>query len=310
MRFHSTHTAVLAALTNCHMAGNQAYLIELDGIGIRFEYDDTEIGDLLDFLFKDVRSGRDDLGLVAHYQLDREEGRWRLRQTDGEFTMFRSSPIEFALPLLNQIMRHFSDSNRDSITLHSALVSDDKGSILMPGAPGSGKSMASLWLTHLGLNYHSDEMVTINRNDMSLRALTRPFTLRRAGLDLFANQVGLKTKPVLGTGEARVSALNAWISHRRVNPDFRQKIPPLRAILFPVFTTGDLCQITEISRAHAGMELMRAHFRSHSFEDHGFSTISWLAKNLPVYLMVYNRFDQVEDLLESSIALNCPGRSS
>ena len=281
------------------MEHKKPYQIALDGLAISFEYSAPEIGELLDFLFEDIRSQADDLEVVAHYRFDRDDDQWRLQQTDGEFSMLHADSIEFALPLLNHIMRHFSDHNRDSITLHSALVSDDEGAILMPGAPGSGKSMACLWLAHLGLNYHTDEMVTIDRKDLSMHALTRPFTLRRPSLFHFFEQSGLDMKALSEQGALRTTGQSAWIAHRSINPRYRTGVPHIKAIVFPVFTTGDLCQITEISRAHAGMELMRSQFQSQSLEDHGFAAISQLVKNQPVYMMVYNRFDQIGPLLSN-----------
>ncbi|MFT5274328.1 MAG: hypothetical protein ACI9FR_003283 [Cryomorphaceae bacterium] len=72
--------------------------------------------------------------------------------------------------------------NSWSISLHSVLVSDTEGSILLPGASGSGKSNACLWLNHIGLTYHTDELAMINHKTHQLSALKRPFTLRKEAI--------------------------------------------------------------------------------------------------------------------------------
>jgi len=201
-------------------------------------------------------------------------------------------------------MQVFAKRNSHSISLHAALVSDNSGAILMPGAPGSGKTNACLWLSHLGMHYHTDELVTVNREDFSLQALPRPFTLRKEALQ----HVRTLVTPPLDTGNRDTRILestdNVWIEHRSINPSFQADIPPLKSIVFPVYTRKDKNCIAEVSRAQVGMELMQAHFQSQSFADHGFTTISALVRNLPTYVLVYNHFDQLSGLLKGLLDIS------
>lgn len=274
--------------------------MSLDGLSIEFIFEHREVGELLKFLLADMRPEASGFGQIAAcYHITKDPENWILSQQDSAFKVSQKNLNDLALPLLNVIMQTLSKKNTRSISLHAALVSDLSGSILMPGTPGSGKTNACLWLCHLGMHYHSDEFVTINREHMSLHALARPYTLRREALKRIASLLSL---PVDDTSMPDTGILestgNAWIDHRLINSDFQRDIPALKAIIFPVFTTGDRCQLLEISRARAGMELMRAHFQSQSFEDHGFATISALVRGLPVYLMVYNHFEQMAGLLD------------
>jgi hypothetical protein len=94
---------------------------------------------------------------------------------------------------------------------------------------------------------------------------------------------------------------SGFVSHRLINPDFSQEIPPLKSIVFPVFSDTARSQLFEIPPAHAGLELMRSHYGSQTMGDHGFSTITSLVKIVPSHLMVYKNFEQIEGLLGNLI---------
>ncbi len=274
----------------------------LDGLAIEIEFEHSEVGELLDFLLADMQpEGSDRKRLIARFCFSKNQNEWMLSRNDGEYVINQRELNDLALPLFNASMQSFAKHNSRSISLHAALVSDKSGSILMPGAPGSGKSNACLWLNHLGMRYHSDEFVTVNRQNGSLHALTRPYTLRKDALKRLRKLLDLPSNSRQTGRRMLETSGNAYIDHRLVNPHFQPDIPALKSILFPVFTTGDQCQLVEISRARVGMELMRAHFQSESFADHGFASISTLVRDVPAYLMVYNRFEQIAELLDGQL---------
>ena len=277
----------------------------LDGLAIEIGYEHPEVGELLEFMLTDLQPEviRPEQ-IVAQFCFSREHNEWALVQVDGTLELHRSQLSDLIMPLFNASMQIFAERNSHSISLHAALVSDNSGSILMPGAPGSGKSNACLWLSHLGMHYHTDELVTVNREDLSLHALPRPFTLRKEALHYLRT---LPTPPLdTGNRDTRSieSSANIWIKHRAINPNFQKNIPPLKSIVFPVYTRKDKNFIAEASRAQVGMELMLAHFQSQSFADHGFTTISALVRNLPTYVLVYNHFDQLSGLLKDLLDIS------
>ena len=278
-------------------------VMALDGLAIEIRYEDARVHDLLVFLLADlvpVQLGG--LKTIARYQILQTPVGWALTlQGKGKMA---GDEVEFAnlydliIPFFDRAMIKFAQENKNSICLHAALVSDTAGSILLPGVSGSGKSSASLWLSHLGMHYHSDEMITINRETLNLCALTRPYILKKPVMKALKKALNLSFDTCREQGQILESRLNTWIDHRLINPDFQLQIPALKAIVFPVHTTGNQTGLTALSKAHAGMELMRSHFQSQRIADHGFSIISGLARKLPAYLMVYDAFHQMSNLTD------------
>ena len=198
--------------------------------------------------------------------------------------------------ILNGVISSLAHSNPNSVSLHAALISSGNGAVLMPGSPNSGKTIFCCGLTAMGMNYHTDEYVTINRESLQISAFARPFTFRKSGFQVVK---GLLERMGLREWNAVGSDTSVWIAHREINPSFIENIPEITAIVFPTYTTEPRNEIVPVSKAHAGMEMMKSHFQSQTFADHGFSTISQLAKNTPVYLLVYNDFVKGQECFNS-----------
>ncbi len=276
----------------------------LDELVIEIGYDDARVHDLLAFLLKDLAPEYPEANkTIARYEIRQTPSGWWALSLKGKGLQVEYTNLyDLIIPFFDHTMIKLARENQNSLSLHAALVSDATGSILLPGVPSSGKSSASLWLSHLGMHYHSDEMVTINRETLELGALTRPFTLKTPVIKALNKALNLSFETGKQQGFILESRLNTLVDHRIINPDYKRSIPALKAILFPVYTTGDKTGLTEISKAHVGMELMRSHFQSQRFEDHGFPVISSLARKLPAYLMVYNNFHQISDLADGLLS--------
>ncbi len=277
------------------------YLMVLDGMFIEIEYFDEEVKQMLDFLLLDLSSSKLPSGAMTdQYVIRRDPDGWCLFNDYG-FSMTQKCLSDIALPFLNLSITSFARDNLKSLSLHAGLMSDQSGSILLPGAPFSGKTNACLWLSHLGMFYHSDEMVALDLHTFAVSALTRPYTLKRPLLEevrqLIPHRLSNDQPGILE------SSANVWISHRLINPVYQRSIPALKSIVFLVYTSGQEAGMMEISRARAGMELMRCHVRSQRLADHGFSAISSLVAQLPVYMVLYNSFEQLGKLLEPFIDL-------
>jgi HprK-related kinase A len=68
--------------------------------------------------------------------------------------------------------------------LHAAALERDGVCVVLPGAPGAGKSTLSAALMLTGWRLLSDELTLVDRDDGRLAALARPVSLKNASIDL------------------------------------------------------------------------------------------------------------------------------
>ena len=271
--------------------------LSFDCLNLALQVGDDEGLEMCQYLFTDVISSntgqdREALG----FKIDESGGVYNLQKQDGSINFQFKDCWSLGIHLLNGVITSLAYENPASVSLHAALVSNESGSVLMPGRPNSGKTIFCCGLTALGMNYHTDEFISINRETLDVKAFTRPFTFRKSGYEVIKallESIGLKQ------WNSKQSDNTAWIAHREINPSFKEEIPEITAIVFPTYTTDSRNEIIPVSKARAGMEMMKSHFQSQTFADHGFSTISQLVKNTPVYLLVYNDFIKGQECFNS-----------
>jgi len=291
---------------------SKIYRMVLDGLVVEVAYRDEAVGRMLAFLLCDMQPRADrSYACVARLLISREQRGWRLVEEGGSLSVSKAKLPELALLLLNTGMARLALQNQRSVVLHSGLVSSEAGSFLLAGGPGVGKSNACLWLSHLGMRYHSDEMVLVDRDTLSLSALTRPYTLKRPLVEMVRKVVVQPFREAINSGAANTpdimeSSRNLWLAHRAVNPDYQRRVPPLKAIIFPVYSSEGPHGLTQIPAARAAPELMRGQFYGQRFEDHGFTVISKLLRNCQVYIAVYQSLEQLERFIRPLLQGNEP----
>jgi hypothetical protein len=166
--------------------------------------------------------------------------------------------------------------------------------LLLPADSGSGKSSVTTWLLTQGWRYHTDELVSINLASGALTAFTRPINIKSHGLDPIAAIFNLDQHP-----EAlRASNMVTMIPHRLLNPDYRDQIPPLSAIVFPHYSKDTEAALQRISGAEAGLELMRSNVIARNLPGHGFADVIRLVRSLPAFRLHYQHFDDLPSLFE------------
>src|SRR5205807_580535 len=99
--------------------------------------------------------------------------------------------------------------------LHAGVVSTGSGCVLLPAAPGSGKSSLTAALTHRGYGYFSDEIALISRDTFLVPPVPLAICVKESGWALI--------------GRYYPELFNAWPHHRYDGKDVRYLPPPKRA---------------------------------------------------------------------------------
>ncbi len=278
------------------MGSDDQFLMTHAGQSLAIGHPGGDAATLLEFLFRDTANSKDDSAAASgHLRIAQTAIGWTLESVEAGFRSRTGALWDLALPLMNAALLHLVMGDPKRIHFHGALVSDEHGSILLPGMPGCGKTTASLVLCHHGFRYHSDELVSIDRRTGEITPFPRPFVLRKPVYEML--NANLEWAGALSESGVRFSQHNAWISHREINPDYRDESPPLRAMVFPRFDPEGIVDLVPNSSARSGLVLMQSQFKSAAHDDHGFECITAMVRSIPTYNMHFQRPEQVAALI-------------
>ncbi len=267
--------------------------ITFNGHKIVIDYAAEEVDPLLDFLFGDLNRetvATEDAGFTIDQTS--QNSKWTL--TRNETTLFQGGDLNGLGNILSgEVLFNLIENNQQGMAIHAGLVSNEKGSLLLPADSGSGKSSVTTWLLTRGWNYHTDELVMIDLDSDKINAFTRPLNIKAAGLDTIGKIFDLEKHKE----QIRSSNMVTMIPHRLVNPTYKTKIPELRAVVFPKYSTDTEPGIQKISGAEAGLEMMRSNVIARNLPGHGFANVIRLVRNLPAYRLHYQHFDNLQQLI-------------
>ncbi|MEM7195507.1 MAG: hypothetical protein AAF402_11185 [Pseudomonadota bacterium] len=275
--------------------------IFFDGQKVVVEHTKREVGPVLDFLFGDLPKPSDpetEPSVAARFVIEYsdENAIWSLRREQQ--SLFKGSNINgLANMLMGEVLFHLIKGNSSGMAIHAGLVSGKNGAVLMPAESGSGKSSLTTWLVVNGLHYHTDELVIINPEDHSLKAFTRPLNIKSRGVDAIQSIFDLEPH----NADIRSSQMVTMIPHRLVNENYQDVIPPLGHIIYPKYVADSDSEITRLSGAEAGLELMRSNVIARNLPNHGFSQVTRLVRDVPAYRLRYKSYDDLPELLEGII---------
>ena len=268
--------------------------VAFDGNKIRIDYSDESITELLDFLFLDLdQDGPGEVNETFVIKHRQKAGDWRLKL--ARKPLFTGKNLAgMGVVLMGEVLFHLIKDNENALAIHAGLVSDNERTILIPGASGSGKTSFTTWLLCSGMRYHTDELVTINLQDYSLKAFTRPLNVKTSGVEAVRTLFDMDGFE----DDIRVSRGVTMIPHRLVNPEFNREVPKLTHVIFPKYIAESKSEIDRLSGAEAGLELMRSNVIARNLPTHGFGQVTKLVRDLPAYRLHYRHFDDLPGLME------------
>jgi hypothetical protein len=145
------------------------------------------------------------------------------------------------------------DRDRSFLQIHAGLVSSGRRGVLLPGAPGRGKTTLTAALTFSGFQYLSDELAVLEGDPLEARAVPLGLAIKPGAVDVLGRSwPEVRTLPidVREDGEAvrylapPRDALAADVS------------TPIGWIVFPRYTAGADTVLRPVSRPEALRRLM------------------------------------------------------
>lgn len=274
-------------------------IVCLGGHAVSVRSDKQDAREIISFMFDDIQADEFD-NIEASFSLttadapfgDTQNKPW-IVQKDDQQIYANHSLVDAANFLMGEVLFMLITNNRQTMAIHAGLLSDEHGGILLPGESGNGKSSLCLWMTLNGYHYHTDELVLITPGSLETRVFTRPFNIKAHGIAAIETLLDLdKLTPPAASGD-----FITMIAHRALNPDFIQASPELSRIVFPKFSKTANNALRPVSRAAAGIELMKTHVIARNLPGHGFEQLLEIVKSIPAFELNYNHFDALPTLL-------------
>ena len=277
----------------------------------------SDIPSIADHLFT-LYSGYplvDDSGFIDFYiSLDASTGLRRYIRPQVIFSHDGFTPFT-PLPL-NQAPAQFewglnwcvASHAHQFMIIHSAVLEKDGFSIIMPGAPGSGKSTLCAALVVNGWRLLSDEMALLSLDDMLLQPVPRPVSLKNRSIDIIRSYA-----PDFYFGKTIHGTTKGDIRHMKVPQSSIQqqdKKPPVSICIFPRYQIEVRPGWELKDKASSCMLLIQNIFNFNILGKQGFQAVTDLIEQINSYAIFYPGLDQAVKLIDRIVAEETSNGSS
>lgn len=226
-------------------------------------------------------------------------------EVDGGHVMLADGvPVEYCrdiaslAPLVKTTIRRIAtDRHRFLLEVHAGVVAAGDHCLLLPGAPGRGKTTLTAALVCAGFRYFSDEVALIEEPDCAVRSFPLSLGIKPGAVDALAKRYPMIRQLDVHTreDEQRVRYLSP--------PGYDSKLPtalPVRWIVFPSYDPRAETRLQPISRTDALRRLMSECMVLPELLDESsvHAMVRWL-RNVECMEMPMSSLDDAVDLIQN-----------
>jgi HprK-related kinase A len=174
--------------------------------------------------------------------------------------------------------------------LHCAVLERNGNALLMPAAPGDGKTTLCAGLSHRGWRTLSDEFGLIRPDTRAFIPVPRPMALKNGSIDVIREfapdaYIGPATPNTRKGTVAHVKPTTASIARQSV-------LAPATMIVFPLWEAGASMRMEEVTKAEGFMRLATNAFNYELHGEAGFRTVRDLIKGARCYSLIYSDLEE------------------
>ncbi|MCI0654068.1 MAG: HprK-related kinase A [Methylococcaceae bacterium] len=206
---------------------------------------------------------------------------------------FQPLPLAQAYPMfewgLNWCISHHA---HQYLILHAGVIEKNGQAVIMPAAPGAGKSTLCAALVQKGWRLLSDELALISPEDGLLTALARPVGLKNESIGILRGFA-----PHAEIGPVTRDTKKGIIAHMRAPIASSERVHEKAApawLVFPRYEAGSECILSEREKCSAFMQAAKQGFNYSLLGITGFRTLKRLVETCACFDFKYN-------LLENAI---------
>lgn len=211
---------------------------------------------------------------------------------------FLPLPANQAAPLFEWGL-NWSIANRpiDLLVIHAGVLERAGQALILPGAPGSGKSTLCAALATRGdWRLLSDELTLLRPDDGWIIPIPRPVSLKNASIDLIA-----KLAPGEWMGRVYPDTRKGRLSHLMAPDDAvaKARIPARGTwVVFPRFEADATPHAEPLSRAEALLRMADQSFNREALGADGFRVMCQLMDGADCWLLEYSSTEQALALVD------------
>ena len=182
------------------------------------------------------------------------------------------------------------------LMLHSAVLERDGRAMLLPAAPGFGKTTLCAALAHRGWRLLSDEFGLIRPHTRDFIPVPRPMALKNESIAVLRSFA-----PEAVIGPSTQNTRKGTVAHVKPPADsvYRQHVPaPARWVVFPRWEPRAGLSLEPLSTVESFMMLAMNAFNYELLGEAAFRTVRTVIKHSDCYRLVYSDLDEAAARLE------------
>lgn len=213
---------------------------------------------------------------------------------------FTPLPFDQSLPLLEWGLNWCVTNHcHQYLVIHAASIAKNNCAIIMPGAPGSGKStLCASSVTKFGWSLLSDELALVRTDNGQLYSNPRPISLKNHSIDIIRNNAdNVSISPVV---EDTLKGSVAHVSVSSVSIQEKDRAAKPLVILFPKYKKGVENKLIPLSKGEAFIRIADNAFNYSILGKTGFEVTGKLLDQVECYDYIYDgNLVEANEMLES-----------
>lgn len=183
------------------------------------------------------------------------------------------------------------------LLIHAAIVSKNNQAIVLPGAPGSGKSTLCAALVNRGWTLLSDEMTIIETSSQLAIPAPRPVSLKNASIEIIK-----QFEPSSIFGSIAHDTAKGTVSHMKPPTEsvkHAKNKHSIKAIIFPKYKANSPTTLSKEEKGKTLLYLAENSFNYHFHGLPGFELLSKLVSDAGCYNFEYSDLNEAIDCFNS-----------
>jgi HprK-related kinase A len=183
------------------------------------------------------------------------------------------------------------------LILHSAVLERNGIGLLLPAAPGFGKSTLCAALAHRGWRLLSDEFGLVRPGSSRIESVPRPIALKNESIDVlraFAPDAVIGPS-IVGTRKGTVAHVKAPSS----SVEMQAKMAAAKLVVFPRWQDGASLEIDSLSKSDGFMMVAMNAFNYELLGEAGFNTVAKIIGASDCYRLKYSDLDEAISAIDA-----------
>jgi hypothetical protein len=269
--------------------------VRFAGNAIQFEIADRDLLKAVDVHF--ARCMGREKNIVSAYQVRADEEMRFSISRDGDTLVSNVKDEQALFHLMQDGLTQLNGASKTELIFHAAALAYQDKAVVLCGKTASGKSSLAAWLTALGLQYMSDEVISFPLEGETLSGFPRSIVLKSGSAFIWERWL----KDESSKGFLKFTDNSAWIEPSLLNGNTPQAAAVPCLLIFPRYKPNSPFQTEPLTRAGSLFRLLQNLVNARNFPDYGLATASRLARRVTAYTLTYSDIETASEWILKTI---------